>query len=113
MPDRLANATLSYARYFLQAFWPGNLAVYYPFPATFSVWGVAGAALLLVGISVAAVLPGAAMALFGGGLAVVFGNAAAGDWADSTGRLLPCGPLHLRAADRGVCRVNLGRGRAD
>ena len=54
MSDRLANAGLSYARYFLQAFWPGNLAVYYPFPATFSAWSVAGAALLLVGISVAA-----------------------------------------------------------
>ena len=34
--DRLANVTLSYARYFLQVFWPGKLAVYYPFPATFS-----------------------------------------------------------------------------
>jgi tetratricopeptide (TPR) repeat protein len=54
MADRLANATLSYAGYFLQVFWPGNLAVYYPLPATFSVWGVGGAALLLVGISVTA-----------------------------------------------------------
>jgi Flp pilus assembly protein TadD len=54
MPARLANATVSYARYFLQAFWPGNLAVYYPFPATFSAWSVAGAVVLLVGISVTA-----------------------------------------------------------
>ena len=52
--DRIANATLSYARYFVQVFWPANLAVYYPLPATFSVWSVAGAALLLAGISVAA-----------------------------------------------------------
>ena len=52
--DRLANVMLSYARYFLQVFWPGHLAVYYPFPATFSVWSVAGAALLLVGISATA-----------------------------------------------------------
>jgi tetratricopeptide (TPR) repeat protein len=51
---RLANATLSYARYFLQVFWPGNLAVHYPFPATFSVLSVAAAALLLLAISVAA-----------------------------------------------------------
>ena len=50
----MANATLSYARYFRQVFWPGHLAVYYPFPATFSAWSVAGAALLLAGISVAA-----------------------------------------------------------
>ena len=54
IPDRLANATLSYAGYFRQVFWPGNLAVYYPLPATFSVWSVAGAALLLLGISVTA-----------------------------------------------------------
>ena len=54
MTDRLANATLSYARYLCQVFSPGQLAVYYPFPDTFSVWSVAGAALLLVGISVAA-----------------------------------------------------------
>jgi protein O-mannosyl-transferase len=54
IPDRLANATLSYGRYFLRTFWPGNLAAYYPFPMAFSVWDVGGAALLLVGISVAA-----------------------------------------------------------
>jgi tetratricopeptide (TPR) repeat protein len=55
MTDRMANATLSYAGYFRQAFWPVKLAVYYPFPATLSVWSVAGAALLLAGVSVAAV----------------------------------------------------------
>ena len=54
MPDRLANAILSYARYLWEVFWPGNLAVFYPFPAAFPPWAVAGAALLLVGISVAA-----------------------------------------------------------
>jgi tetratricopeptide (TPR) repeat protein len=54
LADRIANATLSYARYLLQVFWPGDLAVYYPLPATFSAWSVAGAALLLLGISVAA-----------------------------------------------------------
>ena len=54
VPDRLANATLCYAGYFLQAFWPSKLAVYYPFPETFSVWAVAGAALLVAGISVIA-----------------------------------------------------------
>ncbi len=51
---RMANATISYARYFLQTFWPGDLAVFYPFPATFSVWCVVGAGLLLAGISVTA-----------------------------------------------------------
>jgi Flp pilus assembly protein TadD len=52
--DRIANATLSYARYFLQVFWPTNLAAYYPQPATFPAWSVAGAALMLLGISIAA-----------------------------------------------------------
>ena len=54
MTDRLANATLSYARYFWEVFWPRNLAVFYPFPATFSASAVGGAALLLAGISIAA-----------------------------------------------------------
>ena len=54
IPDRIANATLSYARYLMQVFWPGDLAVFYPLPATFSVWSVTGAALLLLGISVTA-----------------------------------------------------------
>jgi protein O-mannosyl-transferase len=54
MADRLANAILSYARYLWEVFWPGNLAIFYPFPAAFSPSAVAGAALLLAGISVAA-----------------------------------------------------------
>jgi protein O-mannosyl-transferase len=54
LPARLANATLSYARYFLQTFWPGGLAVFYPFPATFSTLTVACAALLVAVISVTA-----------------------------------------------------------
>jgi protein O-mannosyl-transferase len=35
-------------------FWPGDLAIYYPFPPTFSGWSVAGAVLLLVGATVTA-----------------------------------------------------------
>jgi hypothetical protein len=55
IPARLANVTLSYARYCWQVFWPVKLAVFYPFPAAFSVWSVAGAGLLLVAMSVAAI----------------------------------------------------------
>jgi tetratricopeptide (TPR) repeat protein len=51
---RMANAVISYARYLLKAFWPSDLAVFYPFPETLSVWSVAGAGLLLLGISVTA-----------------------------------------------------------
>ena len=54
IPARLANATLSYVGYLVQAFWPSDLVVYYPLPATFSAWGVVGAATLLIGISVTA-----------------------------------------------------------
>ena len=58
LPDRMANATLSYALYVRQAFWPGKLAVYYPFPDTFSPWSVASAALFLAGVTIAAVCLG-------------------------------------------------------
>jgi tetratricopeptide (TPR) repeat protein len=54
MPNRMANVVLSYVGYFMHVFWPGKLAIYYPFPPTFSGWSVAGALLLLGGISVAA-----------------------------------------------------------
>jgi Flp pilus assembly protein TadD len=55
MPARFANATQSCARYLWEVFWPGDLTVFYPFPASFSVGAVAGAALVLVAISLAAV----------------------------------------------------------
>ena len=48
---RIANAILSAWGYLLQMLWPENLAVFYPYPATFSAWSVAGAALLLALIS--------------------------------------------------------------
>jgi tetratricopeptide (TPR) repeat protein len=49
---RLSNALASYAKYVLRAFWPNDLAVFYPFPGTgFPAWQVSGAALLLIGIT--------------------------------------------------------------
>jgi Flp pilus assembly protein TadD len=39
-------------RYLGQTVWAGDLAVYYPYPAAFSLWLVVGAALLLLAISV-------------------------------------------------------------
>ena len=47
---RLSNALVSYAKYFLLAFWPNDLAVYYPF-AGISAWQIIGAAFLLIGIT--------------------------------------------------------------
>jgi tetratricopeptide (TPR) repeat protein len=52
---RLSNALVSYAVYLEKAVWPSSLAVFYPHPATIGVgipaWKVAGAVLLLAGIS--------------------------------------------------------------
>jgi protein O-mannosyl-transferase len=49
---RLSNALVSYAKYVLLAFWPNDLAVFYPFPETgIPAWQIIGAALLLIGIT--------------------------------------------------------------
>jgi len=49
---RLSNALVSYAKYLLLAFWPHDLAVYYPLPPTgIQVWQVIGATFLLIGIT--------------------------------------------------------------
>ena len=49
---RLSNALVSYAKYLLLAFWPNDLAVYYPFPeAGIPAWQIIGAALLLIAIT--------------------------------------------------------------
>jgi protein O-mannosyl-transferase len=49
---RLSNALVSYAKYLLLTFWPNDLVVYYPFPASgIPVWQIIGAALILIGIT--------------------------------------------------------------
>jgi tetratricopeptide (TPR) repeat protein len=49
---RLSNALVSYAKYLLFAFWPHDLAVYYPSaPAGIPAWQIIGAAFLLIGIT--------------------------------------------------------------
>jgi Flp pilus assembly protein TadD len=49
---RLSNALVSYTKYVLRAFWPNDLAVFYPFPGTdMPAWQIIGAALLLIGIT--------------------------------------------------------------
>ncbi len=56
LPLRLANALTSYLAYLRKLFWPDDLAVFYPFPVSVSNWEVIAAALVLAGISVAAVI---------------------------------------------------------
>jgi len=49
---RLSNALVSYAKYLLLAFWPNDLAVYYPYTgADIPAWQIIGAALLLIAIT--------------------------------------------------------------
>ena len=48
---RLANALVSYVSYIVKMIWPRSLALYYPYPQTLPLWKVAGAALLLLGIT--------------------------------------------------------------
>jgi tetratricopeptide (TPR) repeat protein len=54
--DRLANALVSYAAYFVQMIWPSDLAVYYPYEhLAYSDWRVWASALLLASVTTAAV----------------------------------------------------------
>lgn len=49
---RLANALVSYVKYLLLAFWPNDLAVYYPYTTSGTpAWQIICAALLLIGIT--------------------------------------------------------------
>jgi Tfp pilus assembly protein PilF len=51
MKIRMANALVSYINYIKKMLWPFDLAVYYPYPQSIPLWQVAGAGLLLLGIS--------------------------------------------------------------
>jgi tetratricopeptide (TPR) repeat protein len=49
---RLSNALVAYAKYLFLAFWPNNLAVYYPFESIgIPGWQIIAAAFLLIGIT--------------------------------------------------------------
>jgi len=59
---RVDNVFVSYVRYLVKMFWPAHLASFYPYPGpwlvhseVWTVWQVAGAALLLALITIAAV----------------------------------------------------------
>ncbi len=48
---RCANAVVVYVLYLVQTVWPAGLAVYYPHPIMRPLWQVAGAAVILAGIT--------------------------------------------------------------
>jgi tetratricopeptide (TPR) repeat protein len=49
------NALVSYATYIVDMVWPAGLAMFYPMPASIPAWKVAGAAILLAVVSLAAI----------------------------------------------------------
>ncbi|MDQ5984311.1 MAG: hypothetical protein CSYNP_00004 [Syntrophus sp. SKADARSKE-3] len=49
--DRIANSLISYMAYIGKMFWPWNLAVYYPMPASYPLWEVSLAIVVLLGIT--------------------------------------------------------------
>ncbi len=55
LPARVGNALVAFAGYLRMLVWPKNLAVFYPHPGSaLPAWRVAGAALLLAGLSAGA-----------------------------------------------------------
>ena len=92
------------------SFWPTGLAVLYPHPGdSLPLWQVAVAALLLLAISAVAVVE-TEMPLPVGRLALVSGDAGAGDWVGPGRRAGDGRPLHVLAADRAVHCRGVGRG---
>lgn len=51
---RVENALVSYAEYLAKTFWPAHLAVIYPLPHGIPAWQIAGAAAVLIAISLLA-----------------------------------------------------------
>lgn len=52
---RIGNAIISYAQYTLKTFWPHDLAILYPFPASLPLWQILCSLLVLILISVATI----------------------------------------------------------
>jgi tetratricopeptide (TPR) repeat protein len=47
---RISNAVVSYISYIAKMFWPGQLAIFYPYPDSFAAWKVATGAAALIAI---------------------------------------------------------------
>ena len=54
--DRLANAATAYVAYLIKLVWPVNLALVYPLPHDVPIWRWAGAAVLLLAVTAAAIV---------------------------------------------------------
>jgi FOG: TPR repeat len=51
-PARIANAIISYVSYLRKTFWPVDLAVFYPYEQSFSLWLVLVSFFILIGITI-------------------------------------------------------------
>ncbi len=49
---RLSNVFISYSQYLSKTIWPSHLAVFYPYPASYPIWQVAGSVLLFAFLSI-------------------------------------------------------------
>jgi protein O-mannosyl-transferase len=59
LPVRLSNALVSYVAYIRQMLWPSDLAAFYPHPKdSLPAWQIAGAAVILIAITVAVIRAG-------------------------------------------------------
>ena len=55
LSSRLANASVSFVTYLAKAFWPHDLAIFYPFSEQLPLWQVSGSILLIILISAAVI----------------------------------------------------------
>ncbi len=55
VPQRLANAVVSYARYLGKTVWPQDLAILYPYPKSIPAWEITAAGALVAGITMVVV----------------------------------------------------------
>jgi len=55
--ERVLNAIVYYIVYLTKTFWPVHLAVFYPYEPSLPLWQVLGAASILLGISIAVIMP--------------------------------------------------------
>ena len=109
---RLANVLVSYAAYVGQTFWPINMIPYYPFRLRRAHGWVVGSLVMLVAITAIALYCWRSRPYLLCRLAVVCGNARAGQRHRAGRRYWPCPgrPLHLSESDwpgdrRGLDRV--------
>ena len=106
---RIGNALVSYVAYLEKTFWPANLAVFYPHPgACLADVETVGRVARVVGHHGLRAGPLAAESLLAGRLAVVSGNARAGNRPGANQRARDGRPLYVSAADRSMPRCDVG-----